>query len=131
MLVNTKAELMYPSLEGLAGLGCVDCFSTCGCSSDASKGMGSLGDAWESWYCQGFLAPSIFPWCVPPTPSEVLKNDNSMFGSQLTQQSRDRATELAQVLVENDPSLQPENTNINWLLIGGLFIGGIWILKRL
>ena len=54
-----------------------------------------------------------------------------MFGSQLTQQSRDRATELAQVLVENDPSLQPENTNVNWLLIGGLFIGGIWILKRL
>ena len=131
MLVNTKAELMYPSLEGLAGLGCVDCFSTCGCSSDASKGMGSLGDAWESWYCQGFLAPSIFPWCVPPIPNEVLKNDTSMFGKNLTQENRDRATSMAQVIVENDPSLQSDGNNINWWLIGGLALGVVVLVKKI
>ncbi len=132
MLVSNQAELMYPALEGLGALGCGD--SPCMPCMNKSMGIGGLGaplstmdSAWESWYCQG-VASSIFPWCVPPTPADVIANDNSMFGGHLTQANRDVATSMAGEIVANDPSLQ-QDSNVNWWFIGGGIVLTLFLLK--
>lgn len=136
MLVNTDAELMN-SIDGLAGLGCGSCFGTCGGKSrDRDGGIGSLGAGalWDTPVCRGGLAPSLFDWCIPPTPNEVIKNDNSMFGGNLSQASKDRINQVTQDLVDNDPNLQPTPglfDNINWSVVIGVGLAGVLILKRI
>ncbi len=131
MITYHEAELMHlqplEALGSLSSLACVGCFDNC----SSAKGLGDIGgDAWQSWYCQGFLAPSIFPWCVPPTP-DVAVLDTSVFGSQMTQANKDAATSMAQELVRNDPNLKPDDSNINWWIVGGAILVGAMILKRI
>lgn len=130
MLMSNDIALFGEGIDGLR-LGGLGCRGGCGCKKcNGISGLG-YGSSWDQWYCQGFLAPEVFAACVPPTPQEVLRSDESMFGGQLSRESRERATGMAEEIVRNDPSLQPTGGNINWWLVGGIGLATIVLLKRI
>jgi len=119
MLYNTEAELMYPSLDGLSGLGCGgDC--NCGCKKD-KKGMGSTSVI--GWWCTNFGIDC-------PTADEIARSNENAGGS-LTAANQQKATDLAlAVIAADDPCHYSEingMSEIDKLLKCGQFAGNAWL----
>lgn len=115
------------------GLGCGSSCHCDDCSNHSS--LSGLGDI--PWSCSTFGL-----WCQDPITQTKL--DESNYGGHLSQENRDRATQMAvEIIQKDDPCNYSENNNmsaidkilkcgqINWWLVGGIVLGGAIVLKKI
>jgi hypothetical protein len=154
MIVSTEAELMYPAISGLAGLGC-----GCGCNGKAGgcgdkaslKGIGDITS--RSNWTLPLCAPWAWDWMQPyapefcriPSKEEIIK-DPSNYGPALTPENRQRAEDMTRQTIEDDDPcnysmLRDSGMSelekalrcgqVNWALWGLVALGGVILLKKI
>jgi hypothetical protein len=131
---NANSDFSFSSVLSVLGISGLDnglgCGSDCNCNCKSKKGKKGLG-AFDSWYCQGTLAPLLFSDCYPPNPIDIAANDTSNSGSLLSPASQASVNATTINLVKNDPSLQqPSPTDYsNLLVIAAVILGVVVLIK--
>ncbi len=153
MLVNSDAELMYPSLDGLAGLiaNGLGCGGDCGCGCK-KRGIGSLFGPDTNQIKQEtgdiFVPTSTIPWycekfgIMCPTPEEIAR-DESNYGPALTQENRDKATQMTLDIIRKENPCDYSEINgmsewdkmvkcgdVNWVKWGVIGVSLYIVLKK-